>query len=124
MSEPIIEQEGEAVPEDLVITYRGAKISFQPFDLKDANLRKIRTSLDRECVEGLWAWLRDQDLSMYDEDYPEGTLIVVLANDPVSLPFPAWKSYVAVDLRGEERPECDFTRMIGDPIFHHSKEGQ
>jgi hypothetical protein len=97
----------------------GDGVSFQEFELKDENLRKINIDWDGEEGEGLWAYFSDDDIIKHDADTTDGVAVVALANAPLAFyPHNFWGAFMPVKFRGTSRPYCNLSELTGAPLFH------
>lgn len=97
----------------------GDAFTFEEFELKESNLRKINIDWDGEDSEGLWAYFDDEGVKQYDSDAPNGNAIVALANAPICFyPHNFWGAFMPVVFRGSNRAYVNLSNLTGTPIFH------
>jgi hypothetical protein len=92
----------------------------EPFDIKEQNLRKVRSVGPDGQGEGFWAYFSDEGAKKYDDDSVSGEIaIVVNANDTFNgIPYGC---FFPVKYNGGSRPECimaDFIDFSTQPITH------
>jgi hypothetical protein len=88
------------------------KFEFDPFPVKDENMRKIRIHVNGEDGEGIWAAFSDEGVKKYDSDVRGETIPAILVNDALAFyPNRSWGLYLPVVLQGGSRPDCDISKI-------------
>lgn len=110
--------------EPMSITYEGVSKTFDHFKKVESNLVKINLIFPSSSSEGIWAYLDDAAMKVYQENgfsHAGEFVMACLANQSVSgLP---WGTYVPVKLMGQSRPVCYIDKIEGNISFNY-KDGE
>jgi hypothetical protein len=79
--------------------------SFEAFEVKTKNLRKVNIINKYGNVEGIWAFLTDKDCIIYDSDTPTQEYSIAVCDNDTLMGIPAG-AYLPIKFMGSNRPIC------------------